>query len=424
MCSNELELWGGMECTVNRVHNRWLDQMKRSGHLDRSGDLALLRELGLRKLRYGLHWERFHFAGSLDIFAAPLAEMERLGIDPIAGLVHHGSGPPGTSLLDDQFGEKLAAYASLLAQRFPSIRSYTPVNEPQTTARFSGLYGHWYPHHRSLASYVCALVNQLRASVLAMRAIRSVRSDALFIHTEDGGKTWSTPELAEVCAIREQRRWLGLDLLCGRVDEKHPLYAFLQAQGLSEHAILWFAENPCPPDVIGLNHYLTSDRFLDHRTDRYPDGFAGGDTGQEPFVDIEAVRVRKEGIAGAGEILTEAWDRYGIPVAITEAHLGGPLEQQPLWLLGVWNQAKAARAAGVNCVAVTVWALLGSFDWPSLVTREDGLYEPGVFALSGGAPTPTALAKLVRRLAAGEDIATTEQGWWAQPERLTFEANP
>ena len=28
----------------------------------------------------------------------------------------------------------------------PHITNYTPVNEPLTTARFSGLYGAWYPH--------------------------------------------------------------------------------------------------------------------------------------------------------------------------------------------------------------------------------------------------------------------------------------
>ena len=418
--SNGLQLWGGMECTVNRVQDHWFDQLERCGHLDRCGDLDFIRDIGIQKLRYGFHWERSHFAGSLDIFDQPLADMQRAGIEPIAGLVHHGSGPPGTSLLDPDFAEKLAAFALALARRHPGIGSYTPVNEPQTTARFSGLYGHWYPHHRSFRSYVRALVNQLRASVLCMRAVRSVRSDAEFIHTEDGGKTFSTPALADICEEREHRRWLGLDLLCGRVDEQHPLYPYLRAHGLSQAEILWFQENACPPDVIGLNYYLTSDRFLDHRLDLYWPAAAGGDTGTEPLVDIEAVRVRQAGIAGAGNILTEAWDRYGIPVAITEAHLGGPEDQQACWLLEVWNQALAARAAGVDCVAVTAWALFGSFDWPSLVTCEDGLYEPGVFSVAGGSPVPTALAGVVSRLARGESIPPQEGGWWERPDRLIF----
>ena len=37
-----------------------------------------------------------------------LARLRALGIEPIVGLVHHGSGPFGTSLLDDGFAERLA----------------------------------------------------------------------------------------------------------------------------------------------------------------------------------------------------------------------------------------------------------------------------------------------------------------------------
>ncbi len=420
--TGQMELWGGLECTINRVGDVFFDQMKRTGHLDRPGDLALLRDLGLRKLRYGLHWERSHVAETLAIFDSPLQQMRDLGIEPIAGLVHHGSGPSHTSLLDPRFGEKLAAYALQLARRYPWIQSYTPVNEPQTTARFSGLYGHWYPHHRSFQSYARALLGQLRASVLAMQAIRTVRSDAVFVHTEDGGKTFSTSALAEIRELREQRRWLGLDLLCGRVDQLHPMYTYLLANGLTEAEILWFAENPCPPDVIGLNYYITSDRFLDHRIERYPAGRAGGDTGHEPLVDIEAIRVRQQGIEGAGAILTEAWQRYRLPVAITEVHLGGTPLEQIEWLLSIWHGALRARAGGADCVAVTAWALFGSYDWCNLVTRDEGVYEPGAFDVSGGTPVPTELAGAIRDLASGNAAPGEPRGWWTRPDRLTFGA--
>jgi dTDP-4-dehydrorhamnose reductase len=44
----------------------------------------------------------------------------------------------------------------MVAARYPWLRDYTPVNEPLTTARFSGLYGVWYPHHRNTHSFVRA----------------------------------------------------------------------------------------------------------------------------------------------------------------------------------------------------------------------------------------------------------------------------
>ena len=419
---NGLQLWGGLECTINRVGDTYMDQMQRSGHYGRPADFDAIAALGIHTLRYGLHWERFCQEGSLEVFAEPLRQMERLGIAPIAGLVHHGSGPTDTNLLDPAFPEKLADYALCLANRFPELNLYTPVNEPQTTARFSGLYGHWYPHHRSIPSYLRALVNQLKATVLAMQAIRSVRPEAQFISTEDGGKTWYTPALQEVGEERTLRRWLGLDLLCGRVDHRHPTFQFLCRHGIAESEVLWFLEHPCPPDIIGLNYYLTSDRFLDHRTGNYRTAMVGGDTGHEPLVDVEALRVRQDGIAGAGLILREAWDRYRLPVAITECHLGGEPEDQVRWLVEVWQQAEAARAGGADIRAITLWAMLGSFDWDSLVTLDRGHYEPGAFDIRSGLPVATPLAFAAQSLTRGEVPGIQGDAWWRASARFTFPA--
>jgi dTDP-4-dehydrorhamnose reductase len=85
-----------------------------------------------------------------------LNRLRELGIEPIVGFVHHGSGPAGTHLLDPAFGAGLAAYAGAFAERYPWIRRYTPINEPLTTARFSALYGVWYPHLRDDRAFVTA----------------------------------------------------------------------------------------------------------------------------------------------------------------------------------------------------------------------------------------------------------------------------
>ena len=152
-----LEVWGGLEPTINRVGDRYFDQIEQSGHAWRTGDLDRFAALGLRTLRYPVLWER---TAPKDIAVADwswpderLAYLRALGIRPIVGLVHHGSGPPWTSLVDPGFGEHLATYAAALAARFPWIEDYTPLNEPLTTARFSGLYGLWYPHGRDDATF-------------------------------------------------------------------------------------------------------------------------------------------------------------------------------------------------------------------------------------------------------------------------------
>ena len=424
-----LQLWGGVECTINRVHDTFFDQLALAGHRQHlRSDLQQIAALGLKTLRVGLQWEHFVASGSSWADAdALLACLDECNIRPIAGLLHHGSGPRGTSLLDPAFPEKLAAYALSVAQRYPSILDYTPVNEPQTTARFSCLYGHWYPHHRGMASYARCMVLEMKAIVLAMQAIRSVQPAARLIHTEDGGVTYATPETEPYRAEREIRRWLGVDLLCGLVDRHHPAFLFLTQHGIPAGDVLWFCEHPCPPSTLGLNYYVTSDRYLDHRREHYPSLYAGGDTGSEPLVDIEALRVLPGTNAGAAGILSDAWARYHLPLAITEAHLGGSPEDQVRWLVEVWNGALAAQARGADVRAVTVWALLGSWNWSNLCTVDAGVYEPGVFDVTARSPylAPGRLAQTVHQLAHGlppTDPALQQQGWWHSPDRLTYPA--
>ncbi len=413
------EVWGGAEYTCNRVGNRWLDQMRFSGHDRRFSDLGRFAGLGIAALRCGLLWERHEAAPDWRWEDAYLLALRATGMRPIAGLTHHGSGPAHTGLLDEAFAPKLAAYAGALAARYPWIADYTPVNEPNTTARFAGLYGLWFPHGRTAGQYLRALLNQTRATVLAMRAIREVRPDARLVQTDDLGRAWSTPELDATRDLLNERRWLGFDLLCGTVDRAHPLFPYLLANGLREHEILWFRDNPCPPGVVGVNYYVTSDRFLDHHLDSYPRGYRSA---EGPFVDVEAVRVRAgevDGIQGFGAIAREAQARYGLPVAITEVHLGDRVEEQIRWAAEAWA---GARASG--CVAMTFWALLGSYFWSSLVTRDNGDYEPGVFDLRSGAPRATDLAELLRQCAAGAPLqhpALAEPGWWQRPSRIQYE---
>jgi dTDP-4-dehydrorhamnose reductase len=420
------ELWGGVECTVNRVGDEYHDQLEKGGHAERDEDLELFAALGVRALRYPILWERTAPEGpdSADWSwpDARLARLGELGVRPVVGLVHHGSGPRHTSLVDPLFPEKLATFARAVAGRYPWVEDYTPVNEPLTTARFSGLYGHWYPHGRDDRSFVRALLTETRAVVLSMRAAREVNPAARLVQTEDLGKTYSTRALRYQAEFENERRWLTFDLLCGRVGRAHPLWGYLLWAGASERELEWFSENPCPPDVVGVNHYLTSERFLDERVDRYPNSARGGN-GRAVYADVEAVRVLAEGPAGACALLKEAWERYRLPVAVTEAHLGCTREEQMRWLVEVWESACEARREGTDVRAVTAWALLGSFDWNSLVTRAAGHYEPGVFDLRAPRPRPTALARVLEDLAAGREPdhpVLDSPGWWRRLDRLCY----
>ncbi|HVK38348.1 MAG TPA: family 1 glycosylhydrolase [Candidatus Kapabacteria bacterium] len=422
----DVAIWGGVECTVNRVGDHFFDQLERNGHAGRLDDLTMFAELGIRTLRFPILWERTAPDG-LDNASWEWADrrMERLrelGIRPIVGLVHHGSGPRSTDLLDPEFAPKLAEYARAVAERYPWVEDFTPVNEPLTTARFSALYGFWYPHVRSDAAFARALLNELRATSMAMRAIREVTPSARLVQTEDLGRTHSSPTLRYQARFENHRRWLTFDLLAGRVDEAHPLWKYLCHHLQSSAPLDWMRDHPTPPDVIGVNYYLTSERYLDERLDRYPGCGVGGNR-RHRYVDVEAIRVLADGIDGPERLIGEAWDRYRIPIAITEAHLGCVRVEQIRWFREVLDAARRLRSNGVDLQAVTAWAMLGTYDWHCLVTRCEGLYEPGVFDVRGGRPRPTALAAMIRAEIEGgrfEHPTLEAPGWWRRPDRLLY----
>jgi dTDP-4-dehydrorhamnose reductase len=422
-----LELWAGVESTVNRVGERFFDQLERSGHATRIEDLNLFAGLGVRALRYPVLWERTapDCLQQID-WTWPderLTRLRELKVRPIVGLLHHGSGPRYTSLVDSAFPEKLAQYARAVAERYPWVESYTPVNEPLTTARFSALYGHWYPHARDSLTFVRVLLTECRAIVAAMRAIREINPSARLVQTDDLGKTFSTPKLSYQADFENERRWLSFDLLCGRVVRGHPLWSYLMNLGIEEAELDWFAENSCPPDIIGINHYLTSERFLDERTERYPSCTHGGN-GRDAYADVEAVRVCAEGTAGPRVLLREAWERYRLPLAVTETHLGCTRDEQLRWMKEVWDAAQSLREDGVEMRAVTAWSLLGAYDWNTLLTRVGNHYEPGVFDVrSSNGPRPTALARMLKDLAAGREHqhpVLSMPGWWRRLTRLSY----
>ncbi len=425
---SSLQLWGGYECTVNRVGDSWHDQTILSGHQDRVEDLQLFADLGMTSLRYPALWERISplrpderdFRWTDERFA----ELRRLGLNPIVTLCHHGSGPHYTSLLEPSFATGLAAHAAAVAERYPWVQDWTPVNEPLTTARFSALYGYWYPHTKDEGLFWTALLNEIDATRLAMREVRKVNPQARLIQTDDLGYCHSTEPLQADADYQNERRWIGWDLLCGMVVPGHALWDRLVGFGL-EGRLKIISGDPCPPDVIGINHYLASERFRDHRIELHPNRAladrAVGKTGGVPFVDVDAIRNREEGVLGLPALVEQAWERYGRTVAITEVHNGATREEQLRWFIEVWEGAEALRAKGVDLCAVTAWSLIGSHDWNRMVTRFIGHYETGVFDVRDGVPRPTRLVPVLQDLAAGRkpDVpAIAGPGWWRRESRL------
>lgn len=418
-----LKLWVGLECTHNRVGEHFHNQLEKNGHNQRETDIEMFARLGADRIRYPCLWDSVcvdspnNFDWSLP--DKKLSGLKKSGLTPIIGLLHHGSGPRFTSLIDPKFPELFASYAHEFAQRFPWVEDFTPINEIVTTACFSCLYGHWYPHKKNDADFVHAVFNQVKATVLAMQEIRKIQPRARLIQTEDMGRTQSTDILSYQADFQNQRRWLSFDMLCGKIDCTHSMYDYLIRSGLSAQQLKWLQHNSCAPDVLGINHYLLSNRYLDHQLELYP-AWSHGGNGIHAYADVGAIEIKEITSPSPSSVLMDVWERYQLPIAVTEVQICGQRESQLRWLHQIWHDCENLRIEGVNIQAVTAWSLLGSYDWNSLCTIDHNFYEAGVYDLRSAnkSPKDTIVSKWIEKTSRDEKFdhpILDQPGWW-QPK--------
>jgi dTDP-4-dehydrorhamnose reductase len=415
-------VWVGPECSFLTVGDWPCDQLALTGHDRRIEDLDLLAELGATAVRLPILWGRSDVRGVTDWRWAEERTRRAvdLGLRPVAGLLHHGFGPAGRDPLDPGWPAAFGRFAGAVASRLP-VETFLPINEPLTTARFGALYGWWSPYARDASVFASLLLAECHAWLMAARAIRRVRPAAQLVVNEDIGRTVGTPRLAAIVAHHNDRRWLTFDLLTGRVDPSHPLWPRLGLTRDQRRTLDLLRREPIAPDILGLDHYMTSDRFLDDRLDRYP-GFTHAVDGDARYADVELVRVGGEPHDGFARAIRDAWQRYRLPVALTEVQLAGEPHDRAAWWREAWSAAEASVADGIPVRGVTAWSTFGAYDWSSVLRHPCGAYEPGCFDVSGdGPPRRTALADVVGATARGlRDDAELVPGWWRRDNRVLY----
>ena len=60
---HSLEVWAGIECSLNRVGDQYVDQLQRGGQYVRPDDIDRLAALGVRSVRFPVLWERVEALG-------------------------------------------------------------------------------------------------------------------------------------------------------------------------------------------------------------------------------------------------------------------------------------------------------------------------------------------------------------------------
>lgn len=360
-----------------RPGERAIDEYELTQHYEFwSSDLALASDAGATLLRWGVPWYRVNPAEGrwdwswLDRVVDRFAE---LGLRPVVDLLHYGT----PLWLDGQFAhpdypEHVAEYAYRVADRYADrVTDYTPVNEPMIHALFSGEYAYW-PPYLSGPSGLVTMVGQLaRGFVLAQRAMRGVLGErGVFVHV-DAGMRFVGDDAALISRLRHQVH-LVEDLVTGRVDGTHPLAPFLLEHGFGDDDLGWFAADATPPDVMGVNYYPRHSTEVVSASEPHGGGF------RDPRP------TRDDGVLGLEELLRGAWERYGVPVALTETCVTGSVAERLTWLDASVDAVRRLRAGGVPVVAYTWWPVFDMYEWTyrhSTAPREDHRLTMGLWEL-------------------------------------------
>ena len=331
-----------------------VDEMEKTGHYRRwKEDFQLVKEMGIDYLRYGTPYYANHLGpGRYDwsFTDDTFNELKRLGIEPIVDLCHFGVPDWLGNFQNPEITRYFPEYAEAFARRYPWIRFYTPINEMYVTAHFSAQLGWWNERLQGDRYFVTALKNIVKANVLAMAAILTVRPDAIFIQSESSEYFHPVdPSAMELAEHLNERRFLSLDLNYG-YNLSAWMYEYLMDNGMTRAEFHFFHEHNfkryC---VMGNDYYFTNEHLV------HPDGR----------------------ITGSGEIfgyyvITEQYyERYKLPVMHTETNIAEQAGSEQ-WLKKEWANMIRLREDGVPIIGFTWYSLIDQVDWDTFLREDNG----------------------------------------------------
>ncbi len=372
----------GIECSYPTIagpkgYSQRVDQLEKTFHYTYwKDDLNLVRDLGLRYLRYGPPYYRVHLAPDRfdwEFTDLVLAEMQRLGLVPIVDLCHFGVPDWLGDFQNPDWPAHFAAYAAAFAERYPWVRFYTPVNEIYICAKLSTLTGFWNERRTNdERAFVTALKHLCQANLLAIQALLKQRPDAVFIQSESAEYYHLGSGSAEAIArsqFENQRRFLSFDLLYS-VAPSTEMGLYLFDNGLSRADYQAFMTHGLGDRIVmGNDFYQSNEQVI------LPNG-----------------QMRPAGeVFGWSVITRQYFDRYRRPVMHTETNVQDA-EQAPRWLWKQFFNVRQLREQGVPVLGFTWYSLIDQVNWNSALAGDHGVVNPvGLFDLQRQ-PRPVAAA--------------------------------
>ena len=366
----------GIECSYPTIDNGKTrrDELEECGHYKHwRKDIHLVRDMGLKVLRYGLPYYKIHLApGKYDWSFADevMNEIKACGITPILDLLHFGLPDWLGNFQNPELPVHFADYAAEVAKRYPWIRYYTPVNEIYVTAKKSAKEGVWNEQLKDDKAFVNALKHCVAASILATHRIVQQCPNAIVVQSESAEYIHEakSDQSSEVKLLNKQRL-LSFDLLYA-VPPDSDICLYLMDNGLTREEYNWFmAGEPPGYQIMGNDYYGRNETIIT------PDGKT----------------LMAEDVMGWYQITKDYYNRYRKPVMHTETNTFDAA-QAPTWLWKQWINILKMRADGVPVLGFTWYSLTDQIDWDcGLAQKNNKVNECGLYDLNRN-PRPVAEA--------------------------------
>lgn len=346
------------------------DELSATGHHQQfREDFDLIAATGVRDVRIPVMWPWIQKKRDLpqsqwdwswqDEYVQ--AAVER-GLHVTLDTIHHTNGPDDVPLDDPSMPERATEFVVAALDRYPEAQIINIQNEPFTNALFCGMFGKWHPFKTGDANFVKACVTIARTICTVSQAlarhpvhnrVHQYHNDPCEAHQLAPKPYPLAPETEGFTWLKNQQRFLMLDMVLGMIDDDHPLIPFLRKNGFTEEDQAWFQSNPARIDMLGLDYY-----------DRHEHSYHA--TGDLSWHSDN----RPRGLADI--VFNDYWPRYKDHVKeflVGETNLYASDPEKWTWFLYCWSECEYMRQQGCPIQRLDWQGFFGGRHWMHELTQ-------------------------------------------------------